>query len=98
MELSAAGEAVDCAVVPPGTRVRVRVERARSPDEVCGLPARVQLGPEASLAEVQQALLGHTDADLAFDVGEDAARASRVARLLDALEAATPQGRQGGLP
>jgi hypothetical protein len=78
--------------------VRVRVERARGSDEVCGLPVRVQLGPEASLAEVQQALLGHADADLAVDVGEDAARASRVARLLDALEAATPQGRTGGTP
>lgn len=98
VELSAPGEAVDCAVVPPGTRVRVRVERARGPDEVCGLPVRVQLGPEASLADVQQALLGHADADLAVDVGEDAARAARVARLLDALEAATPQGRPGGSP
>ena len=98
VELSVAGEAVDCAVVPPRARVRLRMERARGSDEVCGLPIRVQLGPEASLAEVQQALLGHADADLAVDVGEDAARALRVARLLDALEAVTPQGRPGGSP
>jgi len=75
--------------------VRVRLERPRGVDEVCGLPVRVRLAPETSLAEVQQALLGHADADLEVEVGEDAGRAASVARLLDALEAATPQGRSG---
>jgi hypothetical protein len=56
----------------------------------------VSLAPDASLEEVRQVLLGHPDADLAFAVGDDAARATAVARLLDALEAATPQGRAAG--
>jgi hypothetical protein len=95
VELSGAGEVADCGVVPAKTRVRVRLERPRGVDEVCGLPVRVRLAPETSLAEVQQALLGHADADLEVEVGEDAGRAASVARLLDALEAATPQGRSG---
>ncbi len=95
VELFDAGEVVDCTVVPPKTRVRIRVERPRGVDEVCGLPVRVKVAPEASLPEVQQALLGHADADLAVEVGEDGSRAAGVARILDALEAATPQGRSG---
>jgi len=96
VELSGTGESVDCSVVPPRTRVRIRVDRPRSSDEVCGLPVRVQLSAEASLAEAQQALLGHADADLLVEVGQDAVRATSVARLLDALEATTPQGRPAG--
>jgi hypothetical protein len=57
----------------------------------------VQLSPDATPADAQQALLGHVDADLEVDVGDDAARAASAARLLDALEAATPQGRSGGV-
>jgi len=95
VELSPTGEDVECTVVPPKTKVRVRVDRPRTSDEVCGLPVRVQLAPEASLADAQQALLGHVDADLGVEVGEDAVRAASVARLLDALEATTPQGRPG---
>ena len=95
VELSSTGEVVDCSVVPPKTRVRVRVDRPRTSDEVCGLPVRVQLPPEASPADAQQVLLGHADADLGVEVGDDAVRAARVARLLDALEATTPQGRPG---
>jgi hypothetical protein len=95
VELSSTGEVVDCAVVPPKTRLRVRVDRPRTSDEVCGLPVRVQLPAEASPADAQQALLGHADADLGVEVGDDAVRAARVARLLDALEATTPQGRPG---
>jgi hypothetical protein len=95
-ELSGVGDAVDCRVVPARTRVRVRVDRPRSSDEVCGLPVRVQVPAEVPLAELQQALLGHADADLLIEVGEDAARAASVARLLDGLEATTPQGRPGG--
>jgi len=56
----------------------------------------VQLSPEASLADAQQALLGHADADLLMEVGQDSVRATSVARLLDALEATTPQGRPAG--
>ena len=94
VELLDAGEVVDCTVVPAKTRVRV--ERARSTGEVCGLPVRVRLAPDASLDDVRQVLLGHPDVDLAIEVGEDADRAAVIARLLDALEAATPQGRPGG--
>jgi len=94
VELLDAGELVDCTVVPP--RTRVRVERARSPGEVCGLPVRVRLAPDASLDDVRQVLLGHPDVDLVIEVGDDADRATAVARLLDALEAATPQGRPRG--
>ena len=98
VELSPTGEDVECTVVPPKTKVRVRVDRPRTSDEVCGLPVRVQLAPEASIADAQQALLGHVDADLGVEVGEDAVRAASVARLLDALEATTPQGRPAGSP
>jgi len=93
VELLDAGEVGDCALVPP--RTRVRVERARGAGEVCGLPVRVRLAPEASLDDVRQNFLGHPDVDLAIEVGDDAARGASVARLLDALEAATPQGRAG---
>jgi hypothetical protein len=92
VELSSTGESADCTVVPPRTRVRVRLDRPRTSDEVCGLPVREQLSPEASPADAQQALLGHVDADLVVEVGDDAVRAASVARLLDALEAMTPQG------
>jgi hypothetical protein len=93
VELLDAGEVIDCAEVPAKTRIRV--ERGRSPGEVCGLPVRVRLSPEASVDDVRQVLLGHPDVDLAIEVGEDAARAAAVARVLDALEAATPLGRSG---
>jgi hypothetical protein len=92
VELSGAGDATDCSVVPPRTRVRVRLARPRSSDEVCGLPVRIGLAAETPLAEVHRMLLGHTDADLVVEVGEDVGRAASVARLLDGLEAATPQG------
>jgi hypothetical protein len=98
VELSGAGDAVDCRVVPPRTRVRVRLAGPRSSDEVCGLPVRIALAAEAPLAEVQQSLLGHADADLLVEVGEDAVRAASVARLLDGLEATTPQGRSSKSP
>jgi len=94
VELLDAGDVADCAGVPPKTRVRV--ERARGAGEVCGLPVRVRLGPEASSEDVRQVMLEHPDVDLAIDVGDDAARAAGVSRLLGALEAATPQGRPGG--
>lgn len=97
VEISGTEEAVECSIVPPKTRVRIRLVRPRTSDAVCGLPVRVQLSPEASPADAQQALLGHADADLTVEVGEDAARAANVARLLDALEATTPQGRSGGV-
>ncbi len=94
VELLDPGEVADCALIPAKTRVRV--ERARGSGEVCGLPVRVRLTPEASLDDVRQSLLGHPDVDLAIEVGDDAARATAVARLLDVLEAATPQGRPAG--
>ena len=93
VEVSAPGEVADCSVVPPRTRVRVRLERPRSSDEICGLPVLLQIAAETSVVEMQQALLGHTDADLVVEVGEDTARASRVAGLLDALAASTPLAR-----
>ena len=96
VELSGPGDAADCSVVPPKTRVRMRLARPRSSDEVCGLPVRIALAADAPLTEVQQALLGHADADLLVEVGEDAGRAVSVGRLLDGLEAATPQGRARG--
>jgi hypothetical protein len=96
VELSGAGDPTDCSVVPPGTRVRVRMARRHSSDEVCGLPVRIVLAAETPLAEVQEMLLGHADADLVVDVGEDVGRAANAARLLDGLEAATPLGRSAG--
>jgi hypothetical protein len=93
VELSAAGGGVDCSVVPSRTHVRVRLTLARSSDEACGLPVRIELAPDAAIEEVHRALIAHPDPDLLVEVGDDAGRAVAVARLLEALEAATPGGR-----
>ena len=86
------GAAVDCTVVPPRTRVRVRMPLASRGEEVCGLPVRVEVPADADRGEVQEALLARADSDLLVEVGEDVARADLVRRLLDSLEASTPAG------
>jgi hypothetical protein len=97
VELSGApGGTVDCAGVPPHTRVQVRVPLESRSSEVCGLPVRVEIPPDADRSEVQEALLARADSDLLVEVREDLARADAVRRLLDSLEASTPAGHRPG--
>ena len=94
VELAGApGGPVDCDAVPPRTRIRVRVPLpSLTPEGVCGLALRVEVPASADPAAVHAALLAHPDAELRVEVGEDAARASAVRRLVEQLVSATPAG------
>ena len=79
-----------CAGVPDRLRARVRLPLARVESAPCGFPVRVELPADVEPSRVVELLVARPDAELAVEVGEDAGRADRALRLLDALLAATP--------
>jgi len=93
MELSGLGGGeVECAAVPPRTRVRIRVPLAAvTVDGVCRLPLRVEVPASVDAVEVLRMLLLHPGAELVVDVGDEPSWAEAARRLIDQLAAATPQ-------
>ena len=88
---STAGAAADCTLVPPRTRVRLRMPLGpASGDAPCGLPVRLEVRADEDAVAVHAALLAHPDADLLIDVGDEAARADAARRLIERLAASTP--------
>jgi hypothetical protein len=85
--------AMDCAVVPPKSRTRVRVPLAgATADGICGLPLRIEVPVGAGPDEVQRVLVLQPSADLLVEVGSDVGRADAARRLVDRLASTTPQG------
>jgi hypothetical protein len=93
VELAGAAASIDCAIVPPRTRIRVRVPLSSATAEgICSLPIRVEVPASVDAGDVQRLLVLHPAADLAVDVGDEVGRADAVRHLLDRLASATPQG------
>jgi len=83
----------ECAMVPPKSRVRMRVPlSAVTADGICGLPLRITVPAGADPEEVERVLVLQPSADLLVEVGSDVGRADAARRLVDRLTSATPQG------